>query len=327
MFEPIRYILAFFESIVVFFGVLSNSGQITIPGDYFTKLNNMAIFENRAQKSLPQTDIHDIILEHFTENTSGKDPKCLLIGYDGARPDALTFTIDGSENGVRALLNSDGKLYNMYTGGPMLNPFRWQDTSTASGWTTMLTGHWAKESGDTGHKVSSNGMNKPVDPKLIFTQLLEKGLVDQTAFVVSWGGHFTGDGASYKNDIAYCAEKNLNANWITLGSDALVFEQTMIEVQDPNAGMVMCILEYCDHNGHGTGPGTGFYCENPTYEQAIRDSERDAYALIQAVKARPSYDAEDWLIIITTDHGGTFNGHGSQFAGCRQTFLALNKPL
>ena len=320
--EPIRYVIAVLESLVVFIGLPFTTGHFTLPGDYLAKLNRMGIFENRAQESLPQTDIHGIILEHFENPEDGKAPKCLLIGYDGARPDALANTIDGNENGVRALRSGGGAVYNLYTGGSnRLNPFSWQDTSTAPGWTTMLTGCWAK--GEGGHGVSANGINKAEEPKLIFTELLEADLTGQTAFVVSWGGHFTSDDASYKNDVAYCDDNSLNARWIKTGSDALTFEKTLEEVQDPDAGMVMCILEYCDSAGHGTG----FDNSNPDYVQAIKDSERDGYALIQAVTDRPTYDQEDWLILITTDHGGVFTGHGPQFTVCRQVFLATNKPL
>jgi hypothetical protein len=45
------------------------------------------------------------------------------------------------------------------------------------------------------------------------------------------------------------------------------------------------------------------------------------------VKARPGYAGEDWLLIITSDHGGTHRGHGNQFAETRQVFLASNKRL
>jgi hypothetical protein len=45
------------------------------------------------------------------------------------------------------------------------------------------------------------------------------------------------------------------------------------------------------------------------------------------VKARAAYAAEDWLILISADHGGTFSGHGAQFAGERQIFLAANRKV
>ena len=49
--------------------------------------------------------------------------------------------------------------------------------------------------------------------------------------------------------------------------------------------------------------------------------------MINAIRARPAYDNEDWLIIITSDHGGFATGHGPQFATARQVFIVANKDL
>ena len=102
------------------------------------------------------------------------------------------------------------------------------------------------------------------------------------------------------------------------------FEQTLAAIETADGpDMVMCILEHCDHTGHSSGFGN----KNPAYVKAFRDSDREALALINAVKNRGTYADEDWLIIITTDHGGDGTAHGSQLAGCRQTFFALNKEF
>ena len=294
-----------------------------VPAEPFARLD---IFANSVEDSIPQWKIHDIILAHFDRQRDlslsamdGKTPKCLLIGFDGCRSDALANIVEG-ESGIRALQADGGGLYNAYTGG---DGERIQDTSTGPGWTTMLTGHWADEPGGTGHTIVNNGINKPVEPKLVFTQLLEQGLARETAFIVSWGGHFEGNGASYRNDMAYCAENHLNAVWRTMPDDAGTYRETMALVQAADGpDMVMCIFEHCDHAGHATG----FSNKNPLYVKAFQQADREALALINAVKARPTYADEDWLILISADHGGRMLGHGSQDKECRQIFLALNKP-
>jgi len=323
--EPIRLVLSFFESIVVFFGFLFAGGQFVPPGDYLTQLNRTKIFENRAQDAIPQTAMYGVVMDFFQADHKGKTPKCLVIGYDGARADALVNTKDDPAAGTQVLKADGGAIYNMYTGGDWYK-FNLQSTVTACGWTTLLTGHWAKEQGGTGHGVTGNGVPKPADaPKLLFTDLLDKGLADKTSFIVSWSGHFKDTNAAYINDIKYCADKNYDAVWDTQANDAGTFAATLAEVQKPDAAdMVMCILEYCDHAGHDKVFGN----TEPTYVEAIKECERDAAALIAAVKARPGYNTtEDWLIIITPDHGGTFSGHGAQYAGERQTFFAVNKKV
>ena len=278
LFEPIRIVFAFFESLVVTIGFLfAGGGQFVAPGDYLAQLNRTGIFANKAQDAVPQTIVHDIVLEFFEGEHGGKTPKCLLIGYDGARADSLINTKDDPQAGTQMLKADGGAIYNMYTGGEFLAPARWQDTSTAPGWMTMLTGHWAKESGGTGHGVNTNDPSKPADgPKVVFTELLEKNLAAKTSFIVSWGKHFNSENGSYVNDIAYCKANDLNAEWITASSDKMTFDETLARVQDPDgADMVMCILEHCDHTGHASG----FTNKSPSYVEAFRDSDREALAL------------------------------------------------
>ena len=47
--------------------------------------------------------------------------------------------------------------------------------------------------------------------------------------------------------------------------------------------------------------------------------------LIEAVKARPTYETEDWLILITSDHGGYVRGHGGSTLMERMMFIVTNK--
>lgn len=317
--EPIRVPFAFCESIYLFFAVWIVNGKRTRLGDYFAKLNRMKLYANRAQDALPQTAMFNAVLEHFArKRDDDRIPKCLVIGYDGARADAPAITLGDNEAGIQALLNDGGAAWNVFAGGNLGNL---QKTDTAPGWMTMLTGRWATQKDGRGHGVTGNRIPKAREPKVLFTELLERGLTGRTAFVVSWKGHFVSDDANYQNDIAYCEEQGLNARWITEENDDATFERTLAELRDPAAGMVMCILEHCDKPDGGRGS------YNPVYVEEMRQAEREAYALIQAVKARPSYKDEDWLLIITSDHGGTHRGHGNQFAETRQVFLASNKRL
>ncbi|MDR0531697.1 MAG: alkaline phosphatase family protein [Oscillospiraceae bacterium] len=318
-FEPLRRVLAVMESLVMCASLLFSTGQTAAPGDYLTKLNRMGLYSNSAQQSLPQTALHNIVLNHFNQ-TRGKTPKCLIIGFDGARADALADSINEPKSGIQELRRGGGAVYQMYAGGKF--PYL-QATVTACGWTTLLTGHWAKEPGGGGHRVTANGVTKAANaPKLIFTELLEQKKVKKSAFVVSWGGHFADDNAVYLNDMADNKAAKNNALWLTMPDDAGTFARTKQELcAKDGADIVMCILEYCDHAGHGSGFGS----QNPEYEEAIRAADSNAYDLIAAVKARPTYAKEDWLILITSDHGGVGKGHGGQFAVERQIFLATNK--
>jgi len=325
LFEPLRVILAVAESVVMFFGALFGAGQAVMPkGDYLMWLNCTGIYDNRAQNSLPQTAMHDIVAEHFArERADGKAPKCLVIGYDGARADALVNTKDDPGAATQAIKADGGKIYNMYCGG---DPFRRQKTSTSPGWTNVLTGHWANERGGTGHGVTDNGIVKAPDaPKLLFNNLFDAGLIGRGALVVAWEEYFGYPGAVWTHDKAYAQAQGYNMHWLDnpLGGDHILYAAGLAQIQLPENDIIMVTLDACDYAGHGDGFGN----YNPKYVEAFVASEHYGYDLIQAVKARPTYANEDWMLVIISDHGGWSLGHGSQFAVERQIFMAINKDL
>jgi len=325
LFEPLRAVLAWAESVALFFGVLFGAGQaLPVIGNYPAQLNRTGIYDNRAQDAFPQTLMYYIVLGHFSlTRTDGRAPKCLIIGYDGARADALINTMDDPGSATQAVKADGGKIYNTYCGGD--SPRR-QKTSTCPGWTTLLTGHWANEPGGAGHGISNNGMVKAPDaPKLLFNNLFDGGFIGQAAFVVAWDEYWAHPGAVWFHDKAYAGEKGYNIRWLNhvYDGDIVLFTAGLEQVRDPANDVVMVTLDACDYAGHGDGFGN----YNPTYTEAFAASEHYGYELIQAVKARPTYAEEDWLIVVTTDHGGWRLGHGSQFAVERQTFLAVNKDL
>jgi len=292
--------------------------------EYLMLLERAELFGNRVQDSLPQTAAHDMVIGHFArERGDGKAPKGLVIGYDGARADALALTAGDPRSAVQALKAQGGWIYSMYCGG---DAPRWQKTSTQPGWTNLLTGRWANERGGGGHGVRNNGVVKaPGAPGLIFNNLFDQGLAAQAAFVVAWDEYFDYPGAVWYHDKAYAEEKGYNIRWVNLAHDGdiVLFEAGLEEIRDPGNDFIMVTLDACDYAGHGYG----FDITKPEYAQAFIASEHYAFELIQAVKARPTYAGEDWLIIVTSDHGGAGTGHGGQDAQSRQIFVAANQEM
>jgi len=322
LFEPLRHILAVGESLMMDCNLLVEKKPLEKPGDYARRLNKAGMCDNDARESLPQTAIFGIVMDHFKkERTDVRVPKALFIVHDGARADLLGHIRGMEDSGINELRAHGGKLYHMYTGGSMI--YCKQKTSTNPAFITMVTGKWMKEKDGSGHGVLQGGMPpKPIEPKSFFTVLLENGLTNQTVFTASWGGHFE-DGDSYlRAERDALAAKNLRARWRYASNNAEIFSASLEEIARPDAGLVMLSLEYCDGAGHRTGFGN----HNPEYAESIKLSERDAYRLIKAVKARPTYDGEDWLIIITSDHGGNGTWHDTYMVA-RQVFFAVNKAI
>ena len=65
-------------------------------------------------------------------------------------------------------------------------------------------------------------------------------------------------------------------------------------------------FDECDLTGHSTG----FSPLNPAYINSIQTVDGHVGSIISALQSRPNYVAEDWIILITTDHGGIGTGHG-----------------
>jgi len=304
--------------------LLGDTGWALPEDEYFAQLDSMGIYANLAEHSLPQTAIFGIVVEHFEQaRDDGRTSKALIIGFDGARADAPLLTADDPRSAIQALVNDGGKLYNMYCGG---DPPFFQATSTSPGWTNLLTGRWAREPEGGGHGVSNNGIVKaPGAPPILHTYLIERALVNQAALVVSWDEYFAHPGAIWYHDKAYAEANELNINWVNVpyDGDIVLFNAGLIEIQDLANDFIMVTLDACDYAGHASG----FSSDSPFYAEAFAASEHFAFDLIQAVKARATYAEEDWLIIVTSDHGGVGTAHGPQFAEMRQIFMAINKDL
>ena len=65
-------------------------------------------------------------------------------------------------------------------------------------------------------------------------------------------------------------------------------------------------IDLPDHGGHGTG----FYPHGGDYLAAVHESDRLIGASLDAIAARPTFAAEDWLVLVVSDHGGYGRGHG-----------------
>lgn len=52
-----------------------------------------------------------------------------------------------------------------------------------------------------------------------------------------------------------------------------------------------------------------------------------ALDILNAIESRPTYAQEDWLIVITTDHGGIGTSHGGQTLEERNTWVVCNKAI
>jgi predicted AlkP superfamily pyrophosphatase or phosphodiesterase len=92
-------------------------------------------------------------------------------------------------------------------------------------------------------------------------------------------------------------------------------------IKDSAPDMSWIYLEYTDDMGHKFGI-------SPQLDSAISILDRQIGKVMEAVAYREKKYKEDWLVIITTDHGRdkeTGKDHGGQSDSERNTWMVMNK--
>lgn len=281
---------------------------------YKEVFKNNDVFQNDFDGLLPQTVIHKTVMEHF-KNENGLDKKAVIIGWDGARADAMLKIAD-EDGGIKTLRANGGKSYLLYTGNEAGNKIL-QDTSTAPGWATVLTGEWATKS-----LVFSNYTPKFFKDTFL-KSLAEEG--QKTSFNYLWTYHsFT-----YALEKYVLKEKDQTFNFIENkdNSDLVTMENRLKDAViadiDNDKDVIFSIFESPDTIGHMNE----FSPDNEKYMIGMRNINGYAKEIIEHIYSRDTYEKEDWLIIIVPDHGGILANHGSQTIECRTIFAVSNKSL
>ena len=274
-------------------------------------------YENTVETAFPQTELYGIIDEHMrSELPEGKtEKKVVVIGYDGCRADILA---ERKDEGAVSYLLSKGASNNLtYCGGVNYPEVNTQHTSTAPGWCSILTGVWADK-----HGITKNGITKSLEYKTLMTTLVEEGVIDSAAFITKWDGHFTDENATYNDEKAYCEENNIDVDFVLRKNKSDIQKGAMEEITSADCSdFVFIIYENTDSAGHDFG----FSYNNPIYKMGFNTEDKYGYEVIKAIEARETYETEDWLIIVTSDHGGMGTGHGHESIQERMTFVVMNK--
>lgn len=311
-------ILSIFLMIPALFGIYSSDADDT-EAAYLEKVSAVA-FKNTIETAIPQTELYGLVSNHFNSPLpEGKtEKKAIIIGYDGCRADALNF-VENNFSGVNKMLTEGASLNYVYCGGVNYPAVNTQDTSTAPGWCSVLTGEWADKTGITG-----NGITKSLEYKTLMTSLTEDGVIDSANFITIWGGHFEADNSTYKLEKEYCEENKLNVNFSLNSTNTIAANAAIKDINQADCSdFIFAIYEGTDGAGHSFG----FSTNNPIYQAGFRINDMLAYRTLKAIESRDTYESEDWLIILTSDHGGFGTDHGGPTIQERMVFVVTNKSF
>jgi len=236
-----------------------------------------------------------------------KRPKVLVIGIDGVRPDVMAQVATPN---LDALIAEGTFSDRAQTGRP---------TVSGPGWSSLLTGVWPDK-----HGVTDNSFRgKRYDEYPDFLTRIERVRPELNTFAaIDWlplgadadGGPVIGDAPDSK----FVVDGDV-LTWPGADSAVVAASVEQLRASDPDALFVY--LGNPDEASHESG-SIGI-----EYREAIALADRHIGMLLDAMRARPTFADEDWLILVSTDHGRTAEGgHGGDSPEESTIFYIVSGP-
>jgi predicted AlkP superfamily pyrophosphatase or phosphodiesterase len=239
--------------------------------------------------------------------------KVLLIGIDGCRPDAIA---KANTPNLDRLIRGGAFSTNTSILGPRKTD---NDTVSGPGWSSIFTGVWADK-----HGVNDNdfkGKNYARYPH--FFALLRQAKPDAvTASFADWKPIH--DDILSAATVAEGTKDDLKGHEQWAAGDARLAAAASKYLREADPDAVCVYFGQVDETGHAKG----FHPTVPEYVAAIERVDRHIGDLLDAIAARPNAKNEQWLVIVTTDHGGqgTKHGGGHDVEDIRRVFLIASGP-
>ncbi len=222
-----------------------------------------------------EKEFPNLLKESYSENYQNKSNKVLFITIDGASGDAIRQT---APSNIMQLTTQS-----VYTFNGLANADLGEVTE-AEGWANQLTGVDVNK-----HNVVSNDFeNNNLDEYPSFISLIEESSssMNTAAFSSSpkFSRYFTSNADIYENF-------NLNDEEV---KNAIIDN---LENEDPD------IVVGQFHGVQTAGERAGFQLDDSEYADEIMKTDDYIGQIMEALKSRPEYNNEDWLVIITSNKG------------------------
>lgn len=165
-------------------------------------------------------------------------------------------------------------------------------SSDAAGWVSMLTG-----TGFSKHQISNDNFERSqtgnnahapiVSYRNVFDYVTQYKSV-KTAFVTPWANL-----RSYMR----------NADFLPVVSTDLAVKDSTISILNNQAGLGTMFVNFRDVEA--AGDNGGYVATNANYKNAIVKADEYVGNILTALKARKNFANEEWLVIVTSNHGGS----------------------
>jgi len=234
-------------------------------------------------------------------------PKVLILGIDGVRPDRLAA--------VSTPVLDSLATYGAFSDAATTRP----PTVSGPGWSSMLIGVWADKHGVTNNDFTTNVYASYPD-FLTRISALRPGL--GTLAVLDWPPlGTTASGGPLVSDLV---DQKILLDGDSLGydvADSLSADLAAAALATGAVDAAFVYLGNVDEVGHAYGT------LSPEYAAAIEVADRQVGQVLAGLRRRPTYADEDWLILVSTDHGRRDDGgHGGDSPAERTIFVIMTGP-
>lgn len=257
-----------------------------MPGLYrsFTKLRACAVLA-----ALCAMGVSGVARAQGTVSTGDEGvraPKLLFIGIDGLRPDAMEVSETPNLSWLRinGAYASDAQAEDLTFSGP--------------NWSTILHGVHRDR-----HNVTTNEYRRARIEEWpdLFARLEAHNPALHTARLVTWDAiqKFQPTGA----DLALYHDYTEEGDRVMTEAAASLLKGEHPE-QTGDIDALFLYLGDVDVAGHEFG----FHPDKHGYRDAIVRADEQVGLVLRAMRERETFEDENWLVIVTTDHGGSIDG-------------------
>lgn len=264
-----------------------------------------------------------ILLLIFTATLQAQN-KAVFIIVDGIPADVLEKTATPAINEI----SREGGYTRAWLGGEK-GGYSESPTISAVGYNTLLTGTWSNK-----HNVWGNGIEEPnYHYQTIFRIAEEANPELKTAVFSTWLDNRTkliGEGlpenGNIRLDYAFDGFENDTVTFphqrrkYIFDIDEHVSKEAGHYIRENGPDLSWVYLEYTDDIGH-------MYGDSPEMTEAVKAADVQVGRVWEAVKERMRKTGENWMIVVTTDHGRDAEAgkdHGGQSDRERTIWIATN---